>query len=77
MFTLPGKGEYVNSKWEIQKDPFSGDAINSYNDGPVNGSQMGKWYEIESSSPAAALKSNESLTHYHRTIHISKANPAN
>jgi hypothetical protein len=75
MFTLPGKGEYVNSKWEIQKDPFSGDAINSYNDGPVNGSQMGKWYEIESSSPAAALKSNESLTHYHRTIHL-KGEPA-
>lgn len=70
MFTLPETGDYVNSKWELQKDPFSGDAINSYNDGPVNDSQMGKLYEIESSSPAAALKPNESLTHVHRTIHL-------
>jgi len=70
MFTLPKEGQYVNSKWEMQKDPFSGDAINSYNDGPVNGSQMGKLYEIESSSPAAALKPGESLTHFHRTIHL-------
>jgi hypothetical protein len=70
MFSLPSSGEYVNSKWELQKDPFSGDAINSYNDGPVNGAQMGKLYEIESSSPAAALKPNEALTHFHRTIHL-------
>lgn len=75
MFSLPKSGDYVNSKWELQKDPFSGDAINSYNDGPVNGSQMGKLYEIESSSPAAALKPNESLTHVHRTIHL-KGNEA-
>ena len=70
MFSLPSSGEYVNSKWEIQKDPFNGDAINSYNDGPVNGTQMGKLYEIESSSPAAALKPNEALIHFHRTIHL-------
>lgn len=70
MFSLPKGGSYVNSKWELQKDPFSGDAVNSYNDGPVNGSQMGLWYEIESSSPGAALKPGESLTHYHRTIHL-------
>lgn len=70
MFSLPKDGSYVNSKWEMQKDPFSGDAVNSYNDGPVNGSQMGLWYEIESSSPAAALKPGQSLTHVHRTIHL-------
>lgn len=70
MFTLQQQGEYVNSKWELQKDPFTGDAINSYNDGPVNGSQMGKLYEIESSSPGAALKPGQSLTHFHRTIHL-------
>ena len=70
MFTLHPNREYVNSKWEVQKDPFTGDAINSYNDGPVNGSQMGKLYEIESSSSAAPLKPGESLTHFHRTIHL-------
>jgi hypothetical protein len=70
-FSLPEKHQgYVNSLWQIQKDPFKGDAVNSYNDGPVNGAQMGQLYEIESSSPAAALGPGETLTHYHRTIHL-------
>jgi len=70
-FTLPEKHTgYVNSLWQIQKEPFKGDAVNSYNDGPVNGAQMGQLYEIESSSPAAALGPGETLTHYHRTIHL-------
>lgn len=69
-FTLPENGDYVNSKWEIQKDPFNGDVVNSYNDGPVNGAQMGTVYELESSSPAASLAPQQQLTHYHRTIHL-------
>jgi hypothetical protein len=45
---------YVNSMWELQDEPYNGDAINSYNDGPVDasGEQMGPFYELESSSPA-------------------------
>ncbi|MEN9950028.1 MAG: hypothetical protein RLY85_780 [Bacteroidota bacterium] len=73
-FTLGGSTEYVNSLWEIQKDPFSGDAVNAYNDGPIDGKQMGNFYEIESSSPAAALAPGQSLTHVHRTFHL-KGNP--
>jgi len=71
-FTLPeGRTEYVNSMWELQDDPFSGDAVNSYNDGPLeDGSQMGPFYELESSSPAANLAPGETLVHYHRTIHF-------
>jgi hypothetical protein len=66
-----GKTDYVNSKWEIQKDPFSGDAINAYNDGPVeDGTQMGPFYELESSSPAANLKPGEKLTHTQRIFHF-------
>jgi hypothetical protein len=66
-----GITEYVNSAWEIQRDPFSGDAMNSYNDGPLeDGSQMGPFYELESSSPAAALKPDSSLTHSQVTIHL-------
>jgi hypothetical protein len=66
-----GKTKYVNSKWEIQKDPFSGDAINAYNDGPVeDGSQMGPFYELESSSPAANLKPGEKLTHAQTIFHL-------
>jgi hypothetical protein len=65
------RSNYVNSKWEIQKDPFSGDAINAYNDGPVeDGTQMGPFYELESSSPAAGLKPGEKLTHRQRIFHF-------
>jgi len=62
---------YVNSAWEIQEDPYSGDVLNSYNDGPLeDGSQMGPFYELESSSPALALGSGESYTHTQRMYHI-------
>jgi len=66
-----GVKDYVNSAWQIQEEPYSGDALNSYNDGPLeDGSIMGPFYEIETSSPAAALKPGESLTHIQTTIHI-------
>ena len=66
-----GKTEYVNSAWQIQDNPFSGDALNSYNDGPLeDGSKMGPFYELETSSPAAALKPGESMTHSQVTIHL-------
>jgi len=64
--------KYVNSKWGKQDNPLSGDAVNSYNDGPVaDGSIMGPFYEIESSSPAALLSSGETITHKQRIFHIS------
>ena len=64
---------YVNSMWELQKDPFSGDALNAYNDGsPAPGQPpLGPFYELETSSPAAALGPGESIQHVGRTIHIS------
>ena len=35
-YTHPaGESRYVNSMWEIQQEPYKGDTINSYNDGPV------------------------------------------
>ena len=70
-FSLPvGATDYVNSLWKLQEDPFAGDALNSYNDGPIDGKQMGKFYELESSSPAAALAPGQTLHHLHRTIHL-------
>lgn len=70
-FTLPaGATDYVNSLWKLQDNPFAGDAVNSYNDGPVDGKQMGKFYEMESSSPAAALAPGKTIQHIHRTIHL-------
>jgi hypothetical protein len=63
--------KYVNSKWGNQSDPFKGDAVNSYNDGPVeDGSIMGPFYEIESSSPAAILPAGGRITHKQRIFHI-------
>jgi hypothetical protein len=72
-YTLPaGVTDYVNSMWEMQKEPFAGDAANSYNDGPPSpgAKPLGPFYEIESSSPAAALAPGKSLEHVHRTIHL-------
>ena len=63
---------YVNSMWEQQKLPYSGDVVNSYNDGsPVPGkAALGGFYEIETSSPGAELAPGESLVHAHRTFHL-------
>ena len=63
---------YVNSMWEFQSNPFAGDVINSYNDGsPEPGAPpLGPFYELETSSPAAALKPNESIRHIQKTIHF-------
>lgn len=67
-----GVTDYVNSLWKLQDNPFGGDAANSYNDGPPapGAKPMGPFYELESSSPAAALEPGKSLTHIHRTIHL-------
>jgi hypothetical protein len=62
---------FVNSMWEYQEEPFKGDVINSYNDGPLeDGSIMGPFYEIETSSAAANLQPGESLLHTHTTMHF-------
>jgi hypothetical protein len=64
--------DYVNSMWEIQDEPFNGDTVNSYNDGPAEpgAEPMGPFYELESSSMAAALEPGQTITHVHRTIHL-------
>jgi len=71
-FTLPDATDYVNSMWERQARPYAGDVVNSYNDGPLSpgGAPLGPFYEIESSSPAAALAPHATLSHLHRTIHL-------
>ena len=64
--------DYVNSMWELQNEPFRGDTINSYNDGPATpgAKPMGPFYELETSSPAAALAPGQSIVHTHRTFHL-------
>lgn len=64
-------GAYVNSKWEQQKEPYKGDVINSYNDGPLaDGSQLGPFYEIESSSAAKELQPGETQQYHQTTCHF-------
>lgn len=78
---VPGATDFVNSMWELQKNPFGGDVVNSYNDGPSSpgGTQLGKFYELESSSPALALSPGQTATHRHLTLHFTgpeaKLNP--
>jgi hypothetical protein len=64
--------DYVNSMWELQEVPFAGDVVNSYNDGPPEpgAKPLGPFYELETSSPAAALEPGQSLTHENRTFHF-------
>jgi len=71
-YSAPDKpSRYVNSKWGDQAFPFKGDVVNSYNDGPVaDGSIMGPFYEIESSSPAALLTAGSRITHSQRIFHF-------
>ncbi|MDR9365047.1 MAG: hypothetical protein RI575_06900 [Balneolaceae bacterium] len=63
---------YVNSMWEMQEEPFSGDVINAYNDGPPAPGEdpLGPFYELETSSPAANLSPGETMQHSQTTIHI-------
>ena len=73
LYTKPQHtARYVNSMWETQKEPYSGDVLNSYNDGPPAPGKpaMGGFFEIESSSPALALSPAQSATHEQQTYHF-------
>lgn len=72
-YTRPeGATRYVNSMWELQREPYKGDVLNSYNDGPPAPGKppLGPFCEIESSSPALDLAPGQHYTHVHRTIHL-------
>jgi len=70
-FTPDAGARYLNQEWRTDKPVFSGDAMNAYNDGPLqDGSQMGPFYEMESVSPAVALKAGASLQHHHNVFHF-------
>ena len=75
-FSMPGdpaECDYMNNMWGVPTpEPYTGDVVNSYNDGPPEpgAKGMGAFYEIESLSPALALETGQSLVHHHRTLHI-------
>ncbi len=70
-FSYAGDTAYVNSMWEIQRYPYRGDVVNTYNDGPNDkGEQMGAFYELETSSPALVLKKGGAYRHVQQTFHF-------
>lgn len=71
LFPVNPDGDYVNSTWKIQEHPYAGDVVNSYNDGPLaDGTQLGPFYELESSSEVRALKPGEQLAYKQVTCHL-------
>jgi hypothetical protein len=71
LFYVYDTAQYLNQEWNTSKPPFSGDAVNAYNDGPLaDGSQMGPFYELESVSPAAFLAPGASLRYLHSVFHF-------
>ena len=70
VFDVVGSERYLNQEWNTTKPPFSGDAVNAYNDGPL----AGRWdlfYELESVSPAAFLAPGGRQVHRHAVYHFS------
>jgi hypothetical protein len=80
-YARPAKGQvevgYVNSAWEQQREPYGGDVVNAYNDGPTEPGKpsLGGFYELETSSPALALAPGQTAHHVHTTLHV-VADPA-
>lgn len=70
-FDVDPDAVYLNQEWNPAKDPLAGDAMNAYNDGPLeDGSIMGPFLEVESASAAAFLKPGERQVHHHNVFHF-------
>ncbi|MDR2139273.1 MAG: hypothetical protein LBP50_06980 [Tannerella sp.] len=70
-YDVDGGATYLSQEWNPEKDPLAGDAMNAYNDGPLeDGSIMGPFLELESASPAAFLQPMQSLEHRHTVYHF-------
>jgi hypothetical protein len=63
---------YVRSQWQDHKEPYAGDLINVYNDGPSapGKAALGPFYELETSSPAKPLAPGKKLNHTQETMHF-------
>ncbi|MGZ3449191.1 MAG: DUF6786 family protein [Polyangiales bacterium] len=64
--------DYPSGVWKEDTEPYAGDVVNAYNDGPVAPGKpsLGGFYELETTSPGAALGPGASMKHVHRTFHF-------
>ena len=70
-FDVDKDAVYLSQEWNPAKNPLLGDAMNAYNDGPLeDGSIMGPFLELESVSPAAFLQPGQSMKHRHTVYHF-------
>ena len=71
LYDVDTTAQYLDQEWSPAGSPFIGDAVHTYNDGPLpNGTQMGPFYELESASPALFLAPGQSHTHHHTVFHF-------
>lgn len=70
-YSLTKSKNYPNSLWQHQKNPFGGDVINVYNDGPnEDGTILGPYFELETTSATKTLAPQKSIHHTHATFHF-------
>lgn len=70
-YSTPKEDLFLNTEWKIQDEPYVGDVINIYNDGPnEDGTLLGPYFELETNSSTKPLKKDEFLTHRHTTVHF-------
>ena len=74
-FNLPRKGLWAGNAWEIQKEPFKGDVVNSYNNG-IEGKDADVpecFYELETLSPVKELEPGHRIEHVSTVLHFGGA----
>jgi hypothetical protein len=77
LYDVDTAAKYLDQEWRTTGAPFVGDAVHTYNDGPLpNGSQMGPFYELESASAALFLAPGQSHTHHHTVFHFTGSETA-
>ncbi len=67
------KDVYLNNLWDLpQQEPFMGDAINSYNDGPTapGEASLGGFFELETLSTARELDADQPVGYRNWTFHV-------
>jgi len=73
LFNLPERATfYANNSWEIQKEPYKGDVVNSYNNGPegVDADVPECFYELETLSTVKELAPGHRLEHVSTVLHF-------